>query len=286
VKARLLWLWCLCAAYTGCSDDLDPSSRLIELRLLAVEADRPFAQPGEQVELSALPFDPESRPLSWGWGTCVDAASSVASDCLQTVAFDDLTVSLDAPRHTLTMPQTDAPYVGVVVVLCPGTIARGGADGMPVSCIDAGGRALSFSEFEVGVKRIFKRDSMLNQNPVIEQVRWEGEVWPEGELKISACKKPAEVCDEFIEHELEVLAPGAAQTSVDAEQKPITELAVTQWYATAGTFDDEVRVFDKAQNTWHARAEDAGKLVTLWFVVRDDRGGVTWTSRQIQVPAS
>jgi hypothetical protein len=65
---------------------------------------------------------------------------------------------------------------------------------------------------------------------------------------------------------------------LDAEQKPITEIAVTQWYATGGTFADDVRVFDRATSAWHARDEDAGRLISFWFVVRDDRGGVTWTS--------
>lgn len=269
----------------ACSDDLDPSSWVNELRLLSVRADSPFALPGQTVKLDALAFDPEGRALSWGWGTCLEPDSTVATDCLHSLSFESLSIAANQTTHSLVMPATDSPYVGVAVVVCPGTIGPGTTAGIPVTCTDSSGRKLSISEFEVGVKRLSVRDPTLNENPVISAVSWDGAAWPEGELKTSACKTvKAGACDEFIKHELTLLAPDASERSVDRDDKPIEESAVLQFYATGGEFEDDVRLFDTGTNTWQARREDAGKLITFWFVVRDDRGGVSWVSRQLRVP--
>jgi hypothetical protein len=256
-----------------------------ELRLLAVQADSPFALPGQAVKLTALAYDPEGRALSWGWGTCVDAESTVATDCLHSLRFESLTVASNATTHSLVVPATDASYVGVVTIVCPGTIGSGSTAGIPVTCTDPSGRKLSIGEFEVGVKRLSMRDPSLNHNPAISEVTWEGAPWPEGEIKESACKTVKNgVCDVYVEHKLSVLAPDASEASVDREQKPFQESAVLQFYATGGEFEDDVRLFASGTNTWQARRTDAGQLVTFWFVVRDDRGGVSWTSRQVRVP--
>jgi hypothetical protein len=275
----------LATSLAACSDDMDPSSWVNELRLLAVQADSPFVVPGQTVALHALAYDPAGRTLSWGWGTCIDAGSTLVTDCLHKLNFDELSVATSETTHTLVVPATDATYVGVAVVVCPGTIERGTTAGIPVTCVDASGRTLSISEFEVGVKRLYVRDPALNHNPSISGLTWDGSPWPEGEIKTSACKTTkAGACEEFVEHELTVLAPDASEVSVDRDQNPIQESAVVQFYATGGKFEDDVRLFDTASNTWHAQRADAGQLLTFWFVLRDDRGGVSWTSRQVQVP--
>lgn len=272
---------CLAAA---CADELDAPSRITELRLLAVEADHPFAEAGQEVKLRALAIDPEQRALSWGWGTCIDAASTRAVDCLQTLQFDDLTIADDKTQHTLTMPETAAAYVGVVVVTCPGTLTRGETRGLPVSCVTASGQALDISAFEVGLKRLFVGAPALNENPRIGELAWDGVPWPEGEIKQSPCMRAMQQsCQEFAAHRIDVSAPGASESSVDSDDAPIEEQAVVQFYATGGEFDDDLRVYDKASTHWQAAREDAGQLLTFWFVVRDDRGGVSWISRQVQV---
>lgn len=274
-----------CLLMTSCAKEMDPPSRIEELRLLAVEADQPFSLPGDEVKLTALAIDPAQRTLSWGWGLCIDAASSQAVDCLHTLQFESLTIGTNLTTHSLVVPETNAPSVGVAVVVCPGTIAKGTTATMPIACLDEHGVALDISAFELGLKRIYRRDPVLNHNPVITSILWDGQPWAEGEIKRDTCTRMKDAaCDELAEHTLSVLSPEAAEASTDASGAAIKETAVVQFFATGGKFEDEVRFYDDAHSKWRARVEDRGKLQTFWFVVRDDRGGVSFTSRQAQTP--
>jgi hypothetical protein len=286
VNTKAVFLLSLSLMAAACSDDFDPASRVSDLRVLAVSADQPFALPGSEVKLEALAFDPAARSLSWGWGVCIEGSSSLALDCLRALRFDSLTIGQDQPRHILRVPETDAPFVGVVVVACPGTIVAGNTEGVPLACVGADDRPLPLSEFELGLKRIYLRDSQLNHNPTFDTLIWDGVPWPEGEVRRDTCARTKDAsCDAFTEHALEARAAAdAVEKSIDREQLPITEQVVVQLYATGGEFEDDVRVVEKPTNTWKARREDAGQRITFWFVVRDDRGGVSWISRQLDVP--
>lgn len=269
----------------ACEPDFEPASRVTELRLLAVQADQPFALPGQQVHLRALAHDPQARSLTWGWGLCFDEASSLAIDCLRALSFESLTIGSERSEHTVQIPDNGAPYVGVVVVVCPGAIVPGDTLGVPLACLNAEGQPLPFDRFELGLKRIYVRDPALNQNPAFSELLWDGAPWPEGEIKDTACARvEAGVCTAWTSHALELRAPDAAERSVDREGQPIEEQAVVQLYATGGEFGDDLRIASDARTTWRARNEDLGELVTLWFVVRDDRGGVSWLTRSLRVP--
>ena len=285
MKTEALSFLCLTLLATGCSDDFDPASLVNDLRVLAVSADKPYALPGSSVKLEALAFDPAGRSLSWGWGQCIEPASSVALDCLRAMSFDSLTIARDQTQHTLTMPQADAPFVGVVVVACPGEIVPGNTEGIPLACMD-GTRQLPLSEFELGLKRIYVQEPARNHNPQIAALSWDGVPWPEGETRLDTCAKmKGDACDEFTEHEVTVQAAAdAVESSVDSAGITRTEQVVVQLYGTGGEFDDDVRVVDAPTTKFRAKKEDGGKRIKFWFVVRDDRGGVSWISRQIDVP--
>jgi hypothetical protein len=268
--------------WTGCSEDFDPGSLVNKTRVLAVQADTPFALPGQQVHLSALAYDPEGRALTWGWGECEAAESSAALDCLRQTSFESLQIGSNLTSHTLSVPNTSASYAGVVVIACPGTIEAGVTQTIPVVCRDAEGNALPLSEFEIGMKRIFLRDSTLNANPQIDGLSIEGADWTTGTVPTARCKEAD--CSEYADEKIVVRAGGASEQSVDLDGLPIREQSVIQYYASGGEFDDELKLASAGENKWHARKEDAGKLIKFWFVVRDDRGGVSWIERSLQVP--
>lgn len=56
------------------------------------------------------------------------------------------------------------------------------------------------------------------------------------------------------------------------------EVLRVSWFATDGSFSD---VRTTGENTWRAPA--APGAVTLWAVLRDDRGGVAWRSTRVNV---
>jgi hypothetical protein len=269
----------------GCGDDFAPPSLVSNLRLLAVQADRPFAQVGDSVRLTALAHDPEQRRLSWGWGLCIDDASSLALDCLRATSFESLTIAQEQPEHMLVVPEAAKSYVGVVVVVCPGTLAKGDTFAIPIACLGDDGRPLPLADFELGIKRIFVRDPALNRNPMLSEVLWDGAPWLEDEVKVSTCERTQDVaCVEWPKHRLELRAPEAAESSIDRAGEPLEEQAVVQFYATGGEYEHQLRNADDVHTTWQARSEDSGELITLWFVVRDDRGGVSWLARRVRVP--
>ncbi len=280
-----LFLVLLGMACSACGDDFDPASRVENLRVLAVQADKPFAKPGEDVTLRALYHDPEGRTLSWAFGTCAGYESTTALACAQTLDFDSLTVQGE-PSHVLQVPETrqGAPLrtgdvIGVVVMACPGTISQGDTSGIPVRCVDASGDELGLEAFELGVKRIFVHEQQRNANPEIAMILWDGERWPEGEERQLSCSENGR-CKR---HTLEVRAAEAQDEAVDASAEKAGEQHVVQFYATGGSFEDDVRTLEDPETTFRARPEDKGKLLTMWFVLRDDRGGVSWSERQVRV---
>jgi hypothetical protein len=285
-------VFALCAA--ACSDgDFAPASRLTGLRLVAVSADKPSAEPGEEVSLRAIYADEKERSLSFGYALCDGAQSSAALDCMRVMDRDTLVIERDDATFRFTMPEPSgdskrASAIGVVVIVCPGEIVEGDTYGVPIAC-EVDGEPLDVNDYEMGVKRVFFAGQTPNQNPEIRALSWDGEPWLSDEIKqVAPCDRDtddiAECAKEF-RHALAVRAPDAAQSFVDAQGNDAIEHVVAQFYATGGTFEYDVRTLDSAESEFVARKSDAGKLLTLHVVVRDSRGGVSWETRQVEVMA-
>lgn len=307
-----LWGWFGLAA--ACSDDFAPASRVVDFRLLAVSAEPTFAAPGEQVNLQTLSFEPFGRPVTWGWATCTAPADSTVNACLlkrieeieasgeqpllasgEALTEFSVTVPADVLDSVAESARRNAT-VGVITVACPGEIgllelADIAPGELPISCRDAQTAELLPSErFAVSVKRIFVRTVDRNQTPPIDAVLWDGELWPEGELRqVMPCSSDGNAfddCQDGQKVKLQVSVPPTAfEQGTDEFGDAFSEEVITQFYATEGSFEFEVRTADVGETTWVARQSAAGQLVTLWFVVRDNRGAVSWTSRQVQVEA-
>ncbi len=283
--------------FVGCGADFDPGSRVVGTRVVAVVVDQPYAHPGETVKVDAQALDTLGRPLEWGFVTCFAPRATTPFACFQKIAEDAAggmppaltigasnTYSYDDPGRRARQPvQVEAhgsAYVGVLIVTCPGKIQPGDTQGLPLACV-ADGRALRLDEFEVGVKRVFLREKDRNQNPVIAKVNWDGVEWPEGEIKeVSPCGSSTENrydrCDGGEKHVVAaILGAGVRETGTDELGNPFTEDVVVQYYATEGTV--RVRRADRRTPRRPAgwpESRTSGKTVTLWFVARDNRGGV------------
>lgn len=298
-------LLALASASAGCGSDFDPGSRVVGTRVLAVQADRPYARPGEDVKLTALAIDTLGRPLEWAWTYCVDPPSTSVGACFAKLAEDaakgapppfsigpQSSATISIPADALSRLPENArggAYVGALIVTCPGRVDLTGKTGqLPLACVDAAGRALPLEEFEIGVKRIFVRAQARNENPAIASVTWDGAPWAEGDVKeVAPCGSASENRYDRCEGEKHAIGAHLTEASFEAgtdeQGAPFAEDLVIQHYATEGIFEYDARIASAPETGWVARAGAAGKTVTITFVARDNRGGVSWASRQVRV---
>jgi hypothetical protein len=282
----------------GCAGDFDPAARVTDLRVLAVRADSPYAAALQTVHLEALAVDPAGRTVTWAWGLCINPASSSATSCLQSVDHASIVVEENKTTFDFTLPGdviTSLPIdgaarasAGAIVVACPGELTlQTGA--VPLRCVDrATGRALATHEYVVGVKRVFARAVDKNDNPVIDGLTWDGVDWPAGEIKdVIPCDEPGNDYDACSQNEQHVIRVGIPASSIEKGRDsfgiPFDEQIVVQYFATEGIFEHEVTTADAPSSGWVARRSSAGRDVKMWFVVHDDRGGVSWMERTVRV---
>ncbi len=290
----------------GCDDQPEPGAKVASFRVLAEQVDQPYAHPGETVKLSSLSFDPERRPVTWAWASCVNPAESSLAGCLsklnesadatngvfaigEGVAAPSLVIPVDVLSSLPPQARTGAS-VGVVSVACPGDLMIGaGPGGLPFSCQEAGtGRDMALDEFIAGIKRIPVRETDRNQNPEIANITFDGVDWPADEVKeVGFCDRDDfkyDSCPATEKHQLAaVLTPESFESGKNEFGNDFDEQLVVQYYATEGIFENEVKVGKESKNGWVARKSASGQTLTLWFVARDNRGGVSWEEREITV---
>jgi hypothetical protein len=290
----------------GCDPPLEPGAKVDSFRVLAEQVDQPYAHPGETVKLASLSFDPQSRPVTWAWASCLNPSDSTLEGCIAKMneSADPMSAvfatgaGVDAPELTIpadaitSLPAQarGAASVGVVSVACPGDLSFGeGPGGLPFLCKDSqSGREMRLDEFIAGIKRISVRDSDRNLNPEIAGIAFDGQDWPASEIKdVGFCNQNDFVystCPGKEKHQLSVvLTPQSFEAGKDELGRDFDEAVVIQYYATEGIFESESKTGQEPKTGWVARKRASGQTLTLWFVARDDRGGVSWTERQVTV---
>ncbi|MFO0659976.1 MAG: hypothetical protein U0165_09125 [Polyangiaceae bacterium] len=301
----------LALSLNSCGSDFDPSSRVVDVRILAVQADAPMAAPGASVNIKALVVDPRQRPLSIGWATCVNPSSTVVNACLAKIAQDaqssgkppQFTVGENLDTFSLTVPD-DAlsslseqaranAYVGVVTVACPGQIrltdsSTWDQQSMPISCVDASGNALPQEDYVVSIKRVWVRETERNKNPVIRTVTFDGATWDADEIKdMVACSNVPNLLDDCDNGQKATVAVGLESASfesgVDDSGTAYDEQLITQFFAQNAAFEFDVRLARDGSTKFALRNAPSGTVETLWLVSRDDRGGVSWVTRKVRV---
>lgn len=302
------------ASLQGCGADFAPASRVTDFRLIAVSADKPFAAPGEVVTLRTLYHEPFGRPVTWAWTVCENPSDTTVPACLRelvTRAREGRPLVFQTGPGLDTFAWTVPPDLiarlppqgrggamgGILTVACPGVLrvdpidAATSPSSLPFHCLEAGSNVeLPFERYVVAVKRIFVRERDKNQNPRLDLVTWDGAPWPENETReTSACDNDTNVYADCTGGEEHVVgstpSPDASESGVDELGVAFTEQVVVQTYATEGTFEFQAKNGDRASegSGFVARRAARGKEVTMWFVVRENRGGVSWTSRRLRV---
>ena len=310
MKAKILSSVVALLTLAGCDPDFDPGSNVSSLRVLAVQADNPFAAPGETVHLTATSYDPAEREITWAWAECSNPASSSVDACLAEIALTTIetgappliatgvgldNVDVTIPADALAGLSAEAlpnALTGVLSVACPGTLEMGISDStggvLPFRCTDDTGAELGLHDNIVGIKRVFVRSTDRNQNPVIGSITFDGEPWAEDDVKeVDSCNTDDFTFDDCKgegDHRIAAtVTPESFETGVDEFGRDFAEELVVQHYATEGIFEYDVRIAELPETRWVARQSASGQELRLWFVARDDRGGVTTAQRRVRV---
>ncbi|OQB10023.1 MAG: hypothetical protein BWY17_04410 [Deltaproteobacteria bacterium ADurb.Bin207] len=304
-------------AVTGCEEGFDPPSKLNTLRVLGVQADKPYPKPGETVELRMLWHDGKSpvdapRPVQIVWiGGCFNPAGDLYYLCYPQMAeklsqiekdpslidklfgFGD-TFSLDIPADIIAnrpaVPGAE-PYglSYVFFAACAGQLAPSepGDDGLPFGCFDETGRRLGADDFVPGYFGLYSFADRTNDNPIVVGLMINGHlIDPSQEPSFPRCTKGA--C-----HDLQLRAvvdPESAETNtglVDSDGRVLSEQMWVEYLATAGKIERSPRLvndaskgFNEDNGTAYEPPSEVGKQY-LFAVVRDNRGGVAWVKQGV-----
>jgi hypothetical protein len=307
----------------GCSTDFDPPSLVNTVRILALQANSPFAAPAESVTLSVLAADgrtnkPAPMALYWLPRVCENPSEDLYYNCYaafgeQFPAGVDLTASLaTGATFGFTMP-ADAvathariaghatPY-GVVfafVMACAGHVeytppnpATESPATIPFGCFDADHNALGSDDFVFAFMRVYAYATLRNANPVIASLTYgEASVDAAAGLTLAHCGASTESSCSQVNFQTQV--PTSSQEpdpeSARADGQPEKEAIWVDYFITAGKVQtDSVLLYDPTAGPVASTADgyaaplSAGSQ-TLWTVVHDNRGGVSWLTVPLQV---
>jgi hypothetical protein len=298
----------------ACTYDFERSSEITDRRILAVQVDPPELAPGtpvpDSVRARALVVDP-ADPLAVAevrWSSCLRPARAAAAvgRAENTRCPDDEGTVLHASGSTpIESVSQSIPVSGDV----SGMLTAG--EGQPAPQIHVQLEVDSEKGPLVAVKQVtvstrLPEGQEPNRNPAIQGLKLDGTDWLPDEprvIKYGDCpdERKREVVGEddslvkVCEYELEPFFDEAEQQFYEdrgfsGQQELQRERLLFAWFTTAGSFRQDItRSFDPRdpspdnvgpKNKWREPPTKAERA-TLWVVVRDGRGGITWARREV-----
>ena len=296
---RLIVLSLLGSTLAGCvinSDkypkprDLSSATLVDRPRLLGIKVEPPEVAPGESANVSALVADPGNEMAFNLWVTCpADTASSFG--CPPTFAALDLETATeeelaeagiigfepffspvyDAPADALSNLPEDEKKEGIYQMVHSFSLPEE-VDGMDDGQFD-------FNQIESGYKRLVVSEADTpNANPQITSWTIDGQVvGSDDEIIVRAGEK--------IELGI-VLSETSIESYTYINQDGVSEERVEEpyanWYSTHGSVNEAVTLHPFLQADWVAPNEPISQGV-WWVVLRDRRGGLTWSEQSYSV---
>jgi hypothetical protein len=283
----------------GCSSDFAPYSNLSTPRVLAIRSDPAMPRADVPARFEALTYVPVGVSATYQWSYCPVAAK--AADryaCPLPWATASTVFGPTLPAYDLGTGPTATFTHGVdpatLASLCATGIATPDYAGS-VDC-DLGFPITVVLDLNTGVQPLraafqvyLPIDALAtpNANPGVEALYADGLPFPTQALAATP-EKPV------------VIAVATAPDAV--EQRPIpafegtpglrAERLTFSWFTDAGSWDKdrtsfldgETTLAEATTNTWTAPAVDGfGAPIRFYVVARDDRGGVSWIARQVQL---
>jgi hypothetical protein len=304
--ARLLLLGLAGGIFlAGCGPTFDPASLIATTRVLGARVevegapDRATPMPGEIADVTWLITSPEATPpLSWAFAVCtpgtVGGQTSLGCQSTPLALFQGTDTP---PRISMPVPSADVLGSATSLVLY-GEICSGAGStpifdpqgGVP-TCTGGGGTTAS-----VNIPLQLGADA--NHNPTADRAfSFDGQAWPALAPGDDPCvvgpKASAGTQDHLIgnttegsDRELYTAMLGDPPVATPERES----LQVSQ-FTTAGKLQSQFSFVEATDGnaettvdvTWEAppaaEVPAPGSPVTFTFVVRDDRGGIDWTTR-------
>jgi hypothetical protein len=296
----------------GCSEDFDPYNRVNSLRVLAIRSDPPLPGPGETATLSALVYTPADSPpptLRWSWCPMAGPAEQgypcqVSAE--QAAMLEEAGVAL--PSFDLGSEPT-AKLTHSIDPLVLGALCDGSAGVLPALPVCEGGfpvqvrlTAESGDQTVMAVRELrlrFDPATEPNQNPTIAglMVGKPGAQDPAEFVPLAEGQAlPTVPRDE--ETPLRAVVPESAAETYDGrdnDRQParVHEQLVLTWFVETGDTRSERTSFifgevareDFLSNEWtpprsKMYPSDRSRLLV---VIRDNRGGVSWTEGAVML---
>jgi hypothetical protein len=265
------------ALAAACTDtDFTPRWRVERLRVVAVVADPPDAQPGEAVTLTAVTA---TRAGATGeprvvWASCprmgIDNATG-ARRCEGPPTAVDGRVA----RVTLgEAPADGAPWAFFGIACLGGAIGLDPATMLP-RC--AGG------EGEVFLRTVRARRGAANHNPRIARVLLGGLVLPPDEPMVF--RGPGQVRGAVRVEFAEGAREAYDEAQPDGSARPVRESLVTQFLTDGGELGGSFRADGEGADAPHevSYLAPSGRDARLWVVVSDGRGGFDVAARALDL---
>lgn len=297
---------------SGCGEPLVPPELIVNNRVLGARVevtDDPTAawpEPNERGTVRWLTASPEGAPaLGWTASLCAAEAVSRGLPICAAPSFTTVTsegTTDDEPVLEFETPSRaglqGASQLAVMAAFCESgtpSVAVSGVDVTTTRCPEPKEQPL-FATFGIQVAL----DGATNENPEFEAVavKLDGDNWPawtEGSEEAPDCSTAElpvhRVPADGKTHQIELTVPSAlseriAGLSVHSSAREILQLS---HFVTAGELE---RVYStvalgategKVVVTWTApdSVKRQGELMRLYMVLRDGRGGVSWSRRAL-----
>jgi hypothetical protein len=311
--ARVLALAAVAAAAAGCVDIPDDPTTVHDLRVMGIAMDPPelmapvcptvtsngISIPQQdlvtytaQVTLTALLVDPAGggRPISYelfacsslGDRTCEKESETVLVTSGQTTAgvftytFQPGTVVL--PNGTPLLAQVlenDTVYHGLGGIRVP-LVLHVGAQGEEI-----------FAQKIMLYSCQFFPDQRANLTPELPGLQMNGAEWPKdpGILALSGRGPFRTLPDDLTALEESYVVPSIPDQEGNVSRIDLVESWKLSWYTDYGTFSsattggtDAAGRESRHNNEWQLPATPEERDVTYWVVVRDGRGGLSWST--------
>ncbi|MCG8424529.1 MAG: hypothetical protein MJE77_42085 [Proteobacteria bacterium] len=300
-------------ALGGCADELAAYNELSEFRVLALRSSQPVLAPDAVATVEPLVFVPGETAVSYAWSWCPLPAEE-DGDLRCAIAHEDLaaTVRKHAGTSEITVPAYDLGSADSVQFghFLP-------AQSLAAICYELAqkgiSRPLELPDCEVGMPFVItlraesgtavtaakelvllaSEPQALNQNPLIRGVSVAAVDDSAGTPMTMPADQPIPLAQET-EYELILdIAPDSVERYrpvKDSQDSPAPteraeQLAIT-WFVEGGEteftrtsfIEGESDLDTASRNQWTTPAQSGN--AELHFVIRDDRGGLNWLSRQ------